>query len=161
MNSTPEQLCRTIVVERPKAYFRSDGDMPERIELTFHKPPGFEHLTVDEFRALVTHRVEAVEAEAAEKRRRTDQRILGRRAIRKQHHEESPASYAEHFKLNPQVASRDKWRRIEALQRLKEFVLEYREALRRWRGGERDVVFPYGTDLMRVMHGVRCCPGPA
>ena len=131
INTTPEQLCSSFVVERPKHYFRSDGKMPERLELRFEKPPGFEHLSVDAFRELLAARVEAVEAGAAAERRRTGQRVLGRRIILKQHHEESPATYAAHFKLNPQVASRDKWRRIEALARLKEFVLEYREALRR------------------------------
>ena len=108
----------------------------------------------------MSERIEAVEAEAAEKRRRTDQRILGRRAIRRQHHEESPASYAEHFKLNPQVGAKSKWRRVEALRRLKGFVAAYREALARWRARERDVVFPYGTNMMRLVHGVRCAAAP-
>jgi hypothetical protein len=56
------------------------------------------------------------------------------------------------------VACRAKWKRIEALQRLAEFGRAYREALAAWRGGVRDVVFPEGTWLMRVLHAVPCAP---
>jgi hypothetical protein len=54
------------------------------------------------------------------------------------------------------VAARDKWKRIEALCRLAEFADAYRKALTALRAGARDVVFPPGTYLMRVAHGVRC-----
>jgi hypothetical protein len=54
------------------------------------------------------------------------------------------------------VAAGDKWKRIEALLRLKEFVAEYREALRKFRSGARKVVFPEGTYLLRVSLGVAC-----
>jgi hypothetical protein len=32
--------------------------------------------------------------------------------------------------------------------------------LQRWRLGQREVVFPYGTNMMRLAHGVRCSPAP-
>ena len=51
---------------------------------------------------------------------------------------------------------RDKWRRIEALQRLTTFLRVFREAFRAWARGVRDVVFPAGTYLMQVHHGVSC-----
>ena len=38
--------------------------------------------------------------------------------------------------------------RVEALQRCKLFVADYRDALRRWCAGARDAVFPAGTYLM-------------
>jgi hypothetical protein len=46
------------------------------------------------------------------------------------------------------VASRNKWARLEALQRCKQFATDYREAWRRWCAGVRDIVFPAGTYLM-------------
>jgi hypothetical protein len=58
--------------------------------------------------------------------------------------------------LNPRVAARDKWKRIEALAGHVEFVRSYRAALERWRARDPDVVFPAGTYLMRVFCGVRC-----
>jgi putative transposase len=58
--------------------------------------------------------------------------------------------------LNPRVACRDKWKRIEALARLGEFVSAYRRAWRAWRAGVVGVLFPAGTYLVRVTHGVDC-----
>lgn len=161
VNTTPEQLCGTRTVKRPKHYFRKDGTMPASLELTFHKPPGFEDVSVEAFRKLVAKRVEAAETQASLERQRTGQRVLGRATILKQHHEDGPQSYAKHFKLNPQVASRNKWRRIEALQSIKAFVKTYRAALAQWRAGVRDVVFPYGTNMMRTVHAVCCAPAPS
>ncbi len=52
----------------------------------------------------------------------------------------------------------NKWRRIEALQRLKEFIAEYREALLRWKQGFTDVTFPRGTYAMAKYANVNCAP---
>ena len=53
-------------------------------------------------------------------------------------------------------ASRDKWKRIEALGRLKEFLSRYRAALAERCAGKLAAVFPRGTYLLRVAHGVPC-----
>jgi hypothetical protein len=42
------------------------------------------------------------------------------------------------------------------LASLAEFLRSYREAFEAWREGVRDVVFPAGTYLMRVLHGAPC-----
>jgi len=60
--------------------------------------------------------------------------------------------------LSARVACRNKWKRIESLQRLKDFELACREALDAWRTGVRDVLFPPGTYLLRLTHGARCAP---
>ena len=57
--------------------------------------------------------------------------------------------------LSPRVACHDKWRRIEALTQLRAFAEAYRRALQAW-PRDRSVVFPAGTYLMRVLHGVAC-----
>jgi hypothetical protein len=46
--------------------------------------------------------------------------------------------------------------RVEALLELTEFQRAYREALDARRAGAVDVVFPAGTYLLRIQHGVRC-----
>lgn len=51
-------------------------------------------------------------------------------------------------KLSPRVACRNKWACIEALQRCKQFVEDYRDTWCRWCAGARDVLFPAGTYLM-------------
>jgi hypothetical protein len=58
------------------------------------------------------------------------------------------------------VGAADKWRRIEAIQRLVVFLKEYAECWRRWKAGNRTVVFPHGTYAMRVYHGVTCAQAP-
>ena len=46
--------------------------------------------------------------------------------------------------LNPRVACRDKWKRIEAIGRLKVFLADYRKAWRAFKAGARDVVLAAG-----------------
>jgi len=54
------------------------------------------------------------------------------------------------------VAAANKWRRIEALERLKEFQATYREAWLRWKQGFTDVVFPAGTYALARYAAVVC-----
>ncbi len=51
--------------------------------------------------------------------------------------------------------------RIEAALELVAFRRDYRDAWLRYRAGEHDVVFPYGTYLMWVRHHVRVAPPPS
>jgi hypothetical protein len=141
INTTADQLCSTRIVRRPKHYFRDDGSMPETLELTFHKPPGFEERSDEQFRKLVADRVAEVETKKRAERKKRGERLIGRRAILKQHHEDSPTSWAPHFKLNPRLATRNKWRRIEALQRLKSFVARHPQQVAAYRGASTAQVF--------------------
>jgi hypothetical protein len=61
---------------------------------------------------------------------------------------EQPGSREPRRNLRPQVATRNKWARIEALLRDRSFALEYAEARARWRDGV-SVVFPSGTYWLR------------
>jgi hypothetical protein len=58
--------------------------------------------------------------------------------------------------VKPRIAARDKWKRVEGLFRLKSFVHAYRQSRSDWRAGDREVSFPAGTYLLRIMHGVQC-----
>ena len=60
--------------------------------------------------------------------------------------------------LKPRVASRDRWKRMEAIMRLKTFIADYREAWQEFRRGARSVLFPEGTYWLRVTLGVACAP---
>ena len=62
--------------------------------------------------------------------------------------------------INPRIASRDKWRRIEALQRLREFLEQYYIALGKFCAGVRDEIFSPGTYWMRRQYRVRCAGPP-
>ena len=50
---------------------------------------------------------------------------------------------------------------LTAVRELRAFRAAYRTAFQAWRRGVRDVVFPFGTWLMRVVHGTRCLPAPS
>ena len=80
--------------------------------------------------------------------------FLGVPAIMRQHHTDTPTSKEPQRELSPKVAAKDKWRRIELLRRLKQFAIDYRDALVRWLAGETDVQFPVGTYQLRVQFGV-------
>ena len=159
--SLPNQLGKTLVIKRPKTYFRQDGPMPASVELVFHKPPHFDHLSMEEYRALVARRLRAKEDELIAQRRAEGKRVLGRRRVLRQSHEDSPRSREPRRVRRPRLAAKSLWRRLEAIRRLKDFIKAHAEALAVWRSGDRNVEFPYGTYAMRVIHGVRCATAPS
>ena len=65
------------------------------------------------------------------------------------------------------VAATHRWKRIAAIRRLKEFLVEYSEAFQRYLvlirsdlSRARNVLFPAGTYLMRVRFALRCQAPP-
>ena len=82
--------------------------------------------------------------------------FLGARRVLAQKRTARPAAKEPVGGLNPRIAARDKWKRIEALTGLVEFRRAYRAAWRRMRDGTRDVLFPAGTYWLRIAHGARC-----
>jgi hypothetical protein len=143
LNGLGELLAgRPLRATRPLHFFRSDGAMPDALELPLTIPaelgPAVEVL------AELRERVRAVEVERAAERARTGRRVLGRRAVRAQSWRESPMSVEPRRNLRPRVATRNKWARIEALLRNRAFVVEYAMARDRWRNGI-PAVFPAGT----------------
>jgi REP element-mobilizing transposase RayT len=139
-------------IERPGHYFTSS--MPDKERLVFSVPPGFR--SAEAFRAKVIARVNELERAAAAGREAKGTRVLGTRGVMRQRHTERPTTYEPHRVLDPRVAARDKWKRIELLQQLVEFLRRYRRAWEKFCGGDRYAVFPRGTYLMRVRFGVAC-----
>jgi hypothetical protein len=151
--TAPEQLgSATFVAPRPKVFFNPNGDMPERAELVLTTPPGFSSAV--EFQALVNAALHELEEE--KQREVGARRFLGPERVRRQNPFARPASGEPRRELNPRIATRDKWKRIEALGRLVGFLRAYRSAWHEWRMGARDVLFPAGTYQLRLEHRVRC-----
>jgi REP element-mobilizing transposase RayT len=146
-------------IPRPGHYFAKDGSMPETVELIFSAPPGFE--SAEAFRTLVLARMTELEREAAAERKAEGVVVLGVRRILAQRPNDRPVVTRREPRrvLNPRVAARDKWKRIEVLGQLVGFLEDHRDALLSYCRGERKVVFPYGTYLMRVRFGVPCASG--
>ncbi len=162
VSSLSDQLNdKELVVKRPRRFFNPDGDMPEQASLRFARPPGFGHLSQQQWATLLRSEVSKREAAAAQERQRKGIKLLGRKAIRQQSPFTQPRSMARRRGMVPRVATRNKWLRIERLRRNKRFQHRYREALEKHRSGELDVVFPFGTYQLRLLSFVRCEPEPA
>jgi hypothetical protein len=151
---------RSITAVRPDHFFREDGPMPASVTLSFGRPSQFAAMSHDEYAVLLKRRVQAAEAEAEAKRRTTGARVLGRQAVLDQDWRDSPCSSEPRRELNPRVAAKDKWSRIEALQRNKEFGNVYRRAFEALRSGMKNVLFPAGTYWLRRFAAAVCEPWP-
>jgi REP element-mobilizing transposase RayT len=151
--SSPDSIgAQGCLVKRPNHFFDPDGTMPASVTLTLSTPPGFS--SVDSFREQLTSALSTAEDEAA----RRVGTFLGVARVLKQRWSARATSPEPLGQLNPRVAGRNKWKRIERLARLASFLADYRVALQDWRAGRHDALFPAGTYLMRLACGVSCAP---
>jgi len=153
--TAPEQIgTAKLTARRPKAFFDPKGYLPETLELELSVPRAFS--SGDEFRSALSAAVRELEEKHAQELASRGRRFLGATRVLAQSPFSRPALGEPRFGIKPRVAARDKWKRIEGLFRLKRFECEYRQSQINWRSGLRDVVFPAGTYLLRLMHGVQC-----
>lgn len=148
--SAPEDMGKTLEFPRPGHYFNPEGQTPKLARLKLEIPAGLG--PEEALRGRLTAALAAREQE--ESRRRMS--VLGVARVLKQRVLDFPATKERSGSLKPRFAARDIGKRIELAIRLKTFLAEYREALLAWREMRSGVVFPEGTYLMRVAHGVRC-----
>jgi REP element-mobilizing transposase RayT len=148
--SKPANFGTTKRVQRPDHFFDKKGQQPESERLELVVPPGFR--SAADFQA----QVEAELSRREQAARDETSRFLGAVRVLEQSPLTQPRSGEQHGRLRPRVAARDRWRRIEMLNRLKSFLTDYAEALQNWRAGKENPIFPAGTYLMRVAHGVAC-----
>jgi len=152
--------AKPLTATRPRHFFREDGDMPDSVSIKIDRPRGFEDITDRAFAALVLERVRAVEDDVVAERHRTGAHILGRRAVLAQRWSDRPATREPRRQLDPRVAARSKWSRIEALMRNRDFRAAYAAAREAFVAGVRDVVFPAGTYWLRRFIRAACAPHP-
>jgi REP element-mobilizing transposase RayT len=152
--SAPAQIGgSTLVARRPSVFFRTNGYMPDTAELALTVPAAFDPA---DFRARLAEELDALEARARREIAAGGRTVLGVAKVLAQKATSRPAPGEPRRGLNPRVAARDRWKRIEALARLVEFRRAYRAARDALRAGVRDVVFPCGTYALRVRYGVAC-----
>ena len=149
-----------LFAARPKHFFREAGHMPETVSIEFSRPNGFEHLRPAEFAELVAKHVRQVEETVLAGRRRTGAGVLGRRGVLAQKTTDRPRDREPRRGLNPRIAARSKWSRIEALLRNKAFRAAYAAARATFLAGIRDVLFPPGTYWLRRFASAICGPCP-
>lgn len=143
-------------VPRPPQFFRQTGPnaLPAEVQLQLTVPPALVELPLEEVRDLVAARLADHEERARQERQ--GRSFLGRRGVLKQRVLDRPRDHEPRFRLNPRVAGRDKWKRIEALGRLRDFLTAYSQAWEQFKAGFRTVVFPAGTWKLRRELGVWC-----
>jgi REP element-mobilizing transposase RayT len=148
--SSPDAVGTTIRVKRPDHFFDEDGLLPEAVDLELKVPSGFR--STQAFRDQLEAELSSQEQTAREEART----FLGAERVLAQSPFSRPRPGEPHRRLSPRIAARDKWKRIELIGRLKSFLCDYREALAAWRESKVVPLFPAGTYLMRVAHGVAC-----
>ena len=161
--TTPKMLLgkrsQGIVIKRPEGFFVEKTNMPATVELTFSCPPCLEETIGREAAAAqLQRRREAKEKTARKRVEELGVSFLGKKAIRDQSPYDSPNSHEPRFQLSPNLACRDVWKRIELLQEKSDWLEEYAECRWRFKQGERNVEFPYGTWGPRVLYGARVKP---
>jgi putative transposase len=139
-----------LTARRPRHFFREDGTiMPEAVSLSFKRPEAFADLSQAEFASLVRENVRRVEESAALDRKSRGVRVLGREGVLKQDWHGFPKGHEQRGGLRPTVATRNKWRRAEALEHNRGFSSSYGAVRPDFLNGRRDVVFPRGTYRLR------------
>ena len=142
---------------RPDWYFDSKGPVPEEAWVDIVPPPMFDG-TADEWRELIVTKVREKEKEYTAARNRRGRRVLGRKGVMRQWHYSSPDIPEDRRVVQKRVAARDKWARIEAILRDKQWLADYAEALAALKRGVLDVIFPAHSWKVATL-GLLVAPG--
>ncbi len=132
--------------------------MPETVTLEAQLPGMLSHLSRQQFASKLAAKLKLQEAALLERNAREGKTIMGREAVLAQNPYHCPKGHEPRRGLNPRIACADKWRRIETLGRLKEFLNAYREAWQDFKRGVKDVIWPPGTYWMCRHAGMPCVP---
>jgi len=151
---------KALIATRPKRYFREDGPLPAVATLELVASPLHQSLSLLEWSRSVQQQLDLEVARIRGERIKSGQQVSGAKAVLSQHWNDSPDSYDARRTMNPHVACRDKWRRIETLQRNRAFLDAYREARKDWLCGKQHVEFPSGVWAMRDYPGVKSAAAP-
>jgi len=151
---------KPLSASRPKTFFRADGDMPPTVSLPLFLPSELMPDSRAAFISRLQERITLAEQTAAAERRESGRRIVGRAAIRTQHWNDCPRSPEPRRVLDPRLACKNTWRRIEALARNKVWLEAYRRAREAFLTGAT-LAFPHGTFWLRRYAGVVCEPAEA
>jgi putative transposase len=147
------------VVKRPTVYFKEDGTMPKTVTLTIHPAPIQENISIDVYEKRIAGQIAHEENKIADEMSATNKRFMGMSAVMRQSHGDRPKSLEIRRGMNPRFAAKDKELRIRIIERYEQFVFHYRQALKAWRAGNREVAFPPGTYAMRIHASVNVAPG--
>jgi REP element-mobilizing transposase RayT len=137
-------------VERPTSYFAEAGEFSRSIVLRVVSPAGIPDFAI-RLRSELARLRDAAHAEM----RTRGISFLGRQRVLGASFERKAKRHERRCGITPRVAAKNLFLRRAMLAAHTQFVVAYSAALTRWRTGLREIEFPVGTWLMRVVHGVR------
>ncbi|MGH1344111.1 MAG: hypothetical protein ACRBN8_21305 [Nannocystales bacterium] len=143
-------------IRRPTGFFdeSSDKTLEEEV-LTLVRPEAlYPGLSDADAREQLRDRARERSHLIADKLRNNGGSFVGMARVRRQPTESSPSTRAPRRGIRPTVAGKNKWARIEALQRNEAFLKAHEQARLLFESGKRNVVFPLGTYLMVQRFGV-------
>jgi putative transposase len=157
LRTRPVDLRRApAVFKRPRTRFFRRSGLPSEVALRLSVPPALEPLDRGAFGQELGARVAAREADIRAQMASEGRGFMGAHGVKRQRRDTRSKTHEVRRGRNPAVASRDRTRRLGALERLRRFRDAYRAALERWRLCEGPVHFPEGTYKMRGYPGVIC-----
>jgi putative transposase len=140
--------------DRARLRQKEKGVLPDEMRFRLAVPPQFKHLERKEFAKLLAERLAFRLAELRQERGK--RKVLGVKEIFRQHWNEAPKPEEPTGDLNPQIACRDKWKRIERKQCQASFLHEHHLCIVAYfRKGKRRTRFPPGTYAAVRMWGAR------
>ena len=117
-------------------------------------PPCFRYMGKEEYAAMLKHAVS--EEEKALRKARRHKAFLGMEHVMKQRPNSSPSKKESMQRAtNPRFSGVTKDAIAFGKKLIKGFRKAYRDCIKRWRDGDKEVVFPKGTYWMRVFCNVR------
>jgi len=146
---------------RPSWFHDPDNpDNPEEIDLVRVRPPGiYPELSDEQLSDKLMEMCQELEREKQRQMKAEGSRFKGLKKLAKTKWHDAPTTSEDKFKVEPKVASSDRWRRIAAIQRNAEWEAHYARSREAHARGENPL-FPYGTYLLRVRYNVRVAPRP-
>ena len=155
LKTRPIDLDRApLVFKRPRTRFFRRSGLPAQALLKLTVPPALEPLDRTALAQELQARVADREAALREQAKATGRGFMGAHQVKRQRRDARPKTHELRRSRHPSIASRDRTRRLGALERLRRFRDAYRAALERWRQRMGPVRFPEGTYKMRGYSGV-------
>jgi REP element-mobilizing transposase RayT len=155
----PEGEVRTLAIRRPGKYFTNDSVFPETVTLQVAPIAARQHSNAELARRVAVA-IEHAVARARDALVAAFETFLGREAVLGQSFQDRAESFEPKRGPIPQVRARNRTLLRAILLMYASFRATYRKALEAWRGGDRSVVFPFGTWAMGLVHGAAVAAGP-
>lgn len=145
-------------VRRPNVFFDPNGALPDSVVFETTRPAIYPQLEFAELARCLNETVQRLIRNAHDALLKAGKRFVGAQEILRADFHDRPTNGEPRRRCRPRIAAKDTSQRVDAIERLKAFLHDYRVAWQAWRHGQRDQVFPAGTYALRIYARVACRP---